>query len=81
MDSLKYTSFLGLGGVAYLFVLSLVMFLGYNASLSQSISNIKLFVPFTFSSLSAFATFVFALNCHQNVPDRLVDHAHPLTRI
>ena len=67
MDSLKYTSFLGLGGIAYLFVLSLIMFFGYNESFSSSLANIKLFVPFTFSSLSAFSTFVFSLNCHQNV--------------
>lgn len=68
MDSLKYTSFLGMGGIVYLFVLSVVMFLGYNDSFAQSVANIKPFVPFSFSSLSAFATFVFALNCHQNVP-------------
>lgn len=69
MDSLKYTSFLGLGGIAYLFALSVIMFVGYNESFARSLANLKPFVPFSFSSLSAFATFVFALNCHQNVLD------------
>lgn len=68
MDSLKYTSFLGLIGIAYLFTLSIVMFFGYNDTITTSVENIQLFVPFTFKSLGNFSVFVFAFTCHQNVP-------------
>ncbi|PJF20023.1 hypothetical protein PSACC_00160 [Paramicrosporidium saccamoebae] len=67
MDSLKYTSFLGLLGIAYLFVLSVVLFFVHNDSVGESFSNINMFVPFKFSSVSSFSVFVFALTCHQNV--------------
>lgn len=67
MDSLKYTSFLGLIGILYLFILSIILFFSFNGSVGQSLSNINLFVPFKFSSLTSFSVFVFAFNCHQNI--------------
>lgn len=67
MESLKYTSFLGMIGISYLFILSIVLFFGFNGSVTASFGNIKLFVPFSFSSLSSVSFFVFALTCHQNV--------------
>jgi amino acid permease len=67
MNSLKYTSFLGLLGIAYLLVLSMILFFGYNSSVGESLANIRPFVPFTFGSLSNFSVFVFAFTCHQNV--------------
>lgn len=67
MGSLKYTSFLGLLGILYLFILSVILFFGYNDSVGESVRNIRPFVPFSMNTLSCFATFVFALTCHQNV--------------
>lgn len=67
MESLKYTSFLGLLGILYLFILSIVLFFGYNDSVGESFSNIRPFVPFSIDTLSCFSIFVFALTCHQNV--------------
>lgn len=72
MDSLKYTSSLGMAGICYLFILAIVLFFGHNGSATASFNNIKLFVPFTFSSLSNFSFFVFALTCHQNVSPSLL---------
>lgn len=75
MDSLKYTSFVGLAGIAYLFILSIVMFFTYHDNgISASLENIKFFTPFTFESLRSFSTLVFALSCHQNVSRHLYCH-------
>lgn len=76
MDSLKYTSFLGLMGVFYLFFLGLYMFFStqnYVASLLSdpnavpNTPNIKWFKSPSFDMVSHFSTFVFSLTCHQNV--------------
>lgn len=67
IDSLKYTSLLGLLGIVYLFILSVILFFTFNDSVAESFSNIRPFVKPSFTSLSKFSVFVFALTCHQNV--------------
>ena len=64
IDSLKYTSFLGLLSIAYITTLAVVMYFldGLN------MNRIYLFAPFKLASFRAFSIFVFALTCHQNIP-------------
>ena len=65
VDSLKYTSILGMFSVLYLLVLSIVHFI-LTAGRGE-LQPIKAFVPFDLKSLTAFSVFVFAFNCHQNI--------------
>lgn len=65
MDSLKYTSFLGLLSIAYMAILSVVLFFTLG---SASVSRISFFAPLKVSSFNALSIFIFALTCHQNIP-------------
>lgn len=67
MDSLKYTSFLGLISVIYLVVLSVVMWIGTIGSTGSFIGYGKLFVKLTPSCFRAFPMMVFAFGGQQNV--------------
>lgn len=68
MDSLKYTSFFGLGSVAYLLVLSFVLLGQQWKELGNPFGQgFALFVPLTWSSMKSFSIFVFAFTCHQNL--------------
>ena len=62
LESLRFTSMLGLVAVIYMVCLSLYHF-GYN----QVSSNWSAFVPLTVNSTRALAVFIFAFTCHQNI--------------
>lgn len=71
MDSLKYTSFLGLTSVIYLVVLSSVMWIRTIGSTGSFIGYGKLFTKLTPSCFRAFPMMVFAFGGQQNVPSGL----------
>ncbi|KAI3632969.1 hypothetical protein MIR68_009044 [Amoeboaphelidium protococcarum] len=65
LDSLKYTSFVALGGILYLMVLIVYMF--FNGTQSHiPVENIEIFAP-KLTFLKALPVFVFAFTCHQNL--------------
>ncbi len=67
MDSLKYTSFLGLVSVLYLLTLSLTMWFQTIASTKSLFGYGSLVAPFSISAFRSFPIMVFAFCCHQNV--------------
>lgn len=67
MDSLKYTSFLGLTSVLYLGVLSIVMWIGTIGKTRSLIGHGQLFTKLTPSCFRAFPMMVFAFGGQQNV--------------
>lgn len=71
IDSLKYTSFLGLVGVAYLLILSIVMYVQAVSRTGSFLANAALFVRLSVGSFRAFPIMVFAFTCPQNVRNPL----------
>lgn len=67
MDSLKYTSFLGLLSVAYLLGLSAVLWVRAAGATGRLLGHCRLVVPVRLGSLRAFPIMVFAFTCHQNL--------------
>lgn len=67
MDSLKYTSFLGMISVAYLLVLSAVLWGTTMVSTGNIFGYGSLFTPISLISLRSYPIMVFAFCCHQNV--------------
>ena len=65
IDSLKYTSFLGLLSIAYMATLSIILFFTLGGG---SFSRLTLVAPLGVSSFRSFSIFIFALTCHQNIP-------------
>lgn len=66
IDSLKYTSVVGLLGVVYLLGLSLYQCVKQGAT-EAGLGPIRAFVPVTVVGLTSFSVFVFAFTCHQNL--------------
>lgn len=64
VDKLKYTSFVGLLGVAYLVALSISEFVRTPA---ESRPEIEWFTSISPSQLQYVGVFIFAFTCHQNV--------------
>lgn len=73
MDTLKYSSILGLMSVVYLTGLSLVHLITRGVPQS-ALDSIQFFAPLSVKSLSRFGVFVFAFTCHQNVKETLRLH-------
>lgn len=67
MDSLKYTSFLGLMSVVYLLVLSVVMYIQTIMTTGSIFGYGALITKLDISSFRAFPIMVFAFCCHQNL--------------
>lgn len=67
IDSLKYTSFLGLIGVAYLLTLSVLMYIQAVFNTGSILGDAKLFVTLSIGAFRAFPIMVFAFTCPQNV--------------
>lgn len=67
IDSLKYTSFLGLVGVAYLLILSIIMYIQAVFKTGSILADAKLFVNLSIGAFRAFPIMVFAFTCPQNV--------------
>lgn len=67
IDSLKYTSFLGLMSVAYLLVLSIITWIQSFAETGNLFGYGQLITKLTPSSFRAFPIMVFAFCCHQNL--------------
>lgn len=68
MDSLKYTSFMGLLSVFYLVGVAIWNFVKPDAIRPPSNAGIEAFADFSFNSIKSFSVFVFSFTCHQNVP-------------
>lgn len=67
MDSLKYTSFLGLGSVVYLLGLSITLFFQQWARQGNPFASVQWVAPFSVGAMRSFSVFVFAFTCHQNI--------------
>lgn len=67
IGSLKYTSFLGLIGVAYLLVLSVAIYIIAMFDTGSLFADAKFFVKLSIGSFRAFPIMVFAFTCPQNV--------------
>ena len=65
MDSLKYTSYAGMGAVVYLVILTAVNF--YTQDTASFSKNISSFNEFSFRMFKAYGTLIFAYTCHQNI--------------
>lgn len=65
IDSLKYSSFLGMFAIFYLVALSAYTF--GNAFVKGQLEPVRPVVSLNSKSISSFSIFVFAFNCHQNV--------------
>lgn len=83
MDSLKYTSFMGLLSVLYLVGVSIWNFLKPEAIRPPPNAGMEAFETFSFASLKSFSVFVFSFTCHQNVyasnctTNMTIDFSHP----
>lgn len=66
MDSLKYTSFLGMLSVVYMVGLASILFL-VTPNPSGVWSNVKLYEPLGREYIKNFSVFVFSFTCHQNM--------------
>lgn len=64
MDSLKYTSYAGMGVVVYLVILTIANFF---SSPESSFSNIPFMPTFSLSIFRSYGTLIFAYTCHQNI--------------
>ena len=62
LDSLRFTSILGLIAVVYIVCLSI-----YHLVHNQVSNSSSAFVPLTMNSIKALPVFIFAFTCHQNI--------------
>lgn len=64
MDSLKYTSYAGMGAVVYLVILTIYNFI---IAPTATWDNIPLFPKVELSTFKSYGTLIFAYTCHQNI--------------
>lgn len=67
MDSLKYTSFLGMLSVLYMIILAAALFFAAGQTNANHFEHLRLFQPISKSFIKSFAVFVFSFTCHQNM--------------